>query len=291
MNISPINQNLLSPSSGGVRSPSLGRLLRDLGKITAEDTERILQLQRREGIRFGDAALKLRLVTEADIRRSLSIQFDYRYLPDEAGELDRKLVAAYQPFSADAEALRALRSQLVMRWFGNGNKALAVIAAHPGDGCSALAANLAVVFSQLGENTLLVDANFREPAQHKLFSLNERRGLTDILIGRAGLEAVSRVDALDNLSVLGAGTLPPNPQELLNRRSFGEIMHKLRAIYDIVIVDTAPAIGTADAQLVAMRCGGALLVSRLDVTPLRDLANVRDQLLIGDVQIVAGVVQ
>lgn len=290
MNISPINQNLLSPSPG-LRSPSLGHLLQELGKITPEDTERILQLQRREGMRFGDAAVKLRLVTEADIRRGLSIQFDYRYLPDETSDLGRELVAAYQPFSADAEALRALRSQLAMRWFGHGNKALAVIAAHRGDGCSALAANLAVVFSQLGENTLLVDANFRQPAQHKLFRLGERRGLTDVLIGRAGLEAVTRVDALDNLSVLGAGALPPNPQELLNRRGFGEVMHKLRAIYDIVIVDTAPAIGTADAQLVAMRCGGALLVSRLDVTPLRDVANVRDQLLVSDVQIVAGVVQ
>jgi len=291
MNVSPINQNLLSSSSGSVRSPTLGRLLQEAGKITAEDTERILQLQRREGLRFGDAALKLRLVTEADIRRTLSIQFDYRYLPDGAGALGRELVAAYQPFSAYAEALRALRSQLVMRWFGNGNKALAVVAAQPGDGCSALAANLAVVFSQLGENTLLVDANLRQPAQHELFRLRERRGLSDILIGRAGLDAVSRIDALANLAVLGAGAVPPNPQELLNRRNFGELMHELQAAHDVVIVDTAPAIGTSDAQPVAMRCGGALLVSRLDVTPLRDLANVRDQLLVSDVQIVAGVVQ
>ena len=291
MNISPINRNPLSQPPSGARSPMLGSILQDMGKIGPEDTERILQLQRREGLRFGEAALKLRLVTEADISRALAIQFDYPYLPGDAGQLGRDLVAAYQPFSAEAEALRALRSQLALRWFGKGNKTLAVIAPHSGDGCSTLAANLAVVFSQLGENTLLVDANLRQPAQHVLFRLSERRGLTDILIDRAGLEAISRIGTLANLSVLGAGALPPNPQELLNRKGFGELMGKLRMLYDVVIVDTAPATSTADAQVVAMRCGGALLVSRIDVTPLRDLANVRDQLLVSDVQIVAGVVQ
>ena len=291
MNISPINRSPLPSPSGGVRSPMLGSVLQDMGKIHPEDTERILQLQQREGLRFGEAALKLRLVTEADITHALAIQFDYPYLPKDAGKLGRELIAAYQPFSAEAEALRALRSQLVLRWFGKGNKMLAIVAPHPGDGCSALAANLAVVFSQLGEKTLLVDANLRKPVQHRLFGLHGHRGLTDILIDRAGLEAVNRIDGLDNLSLLGAGAVPPNPQELLNRKGFGELMDKLRTLYDIVIVDTAPAIGTADAQVAAMRCGGALLVSRIDVTPLRDLANVRDQLLVSDVQIVAGVVQ
>lgn len=291
MNISPINRNPLSSPSGGAPIPKLGSILQDMGKISPKETERILQLQRREGLRFGEAALKLRLVTEADISRALAIQFDYSYLPQDAGQLGRELVAAYQPFSAEAEALRALRSQLALRWFGNGNKVLAVIAPHRGDGSSALAANLAVVFSQLGEKTLLVDANLRHPVQHELFRLRERPGLTDILIDRAGLEAISRIEALDNLSLLGAGTVPPNPQELLNRKGFGGLMDRLRSLYDIVIVDTAPAIGTADAQVVAMRCGGALLVSRIDATPLRDLANVRDQLLVSDVQIVAGVVQ
>lgn len=292
MNISPINQNLLSPSSGGFHGPSLGRLLQEMGKITPEDTERILQLQRKEGLRFGDAAMKLRLVTEADIQRTLSIQFDYPHLPDGMGKgLSRELVAAYQPFSPEAEALRTLRSQLILQWFGNGHKMLAVIGTHSDDGCSALSANLAVVFSQMGENTLLIDANLRQPAQHDLFSLGEQHGLANMLIGRVGLEAVNRIDSLANLCVLGAGAVPPNPQELLSRRSFGELMHKLQALHDVIIVDVAPWLGTADAQLVAMRCGGALLVSRLDVTPLRDLIAMRDQLLASDVRIVAGVAQ
>lgn len=291
MSISPINRNPFSPPSGGASNPMLGSVLQDMGKIGPEEIKRILDMQQKKGLRFGEAALKLKLVSEADISHALAIQFGYSYLTENIGLLGRKLVAAWQPFSAEAEALRALRSQLSLRWFGKGNKTLAVVAPHPGDGCSTLAANLAVVFSQLGENTLLVDANLRNPTQHELFGMRGRRGLTDILIERAGLEAISRIDALDNLSLLGAGAMPPNPQELLNRKGFGELMDKLRTLYDVVIVDTAPATSTADAQAVAMRCGGALLVSQVDVTPLRDLANVRDQLLVSDVQIVAGVIQ
>lgn len=291
MNISPINQNPLPPSTGNYRESTMGRLLVDMGKLTPEEAERVLQVQRKEGIRFGDAALRLRLVTEADIQLALAIQFDYSYLPADKGELSQELIAAYQPFSAQVEALRALRSQLTLRWFNRGNKALAVMSAHPGEGCNNLAANLAVVFSQLGEDTLLVDANLRQPSQHALFNLRERRGLSDILIGRASLDVVSKIDALTNLSVLGAGTIPPNPQELLNRKGFAEFIHVVQDIYDVVIVDTSPAIRTADAQVVAMRCGGALLVSRLNQTPLHDLANVRDQLLVSDVQIVAAIVQ
>ncbi|HSI22016.1 MAG TPA: chain length determinant protein tyrosine kinase EpsG [Methylophilaceae bacterium] len=290
MNISPLNPNALPISTGNYRDTMIGRILQDLGKISAEEAERILQLQKKEGLRFGDAARKLRLVSEADILQALAIQFDYPYLAPDQGELSKELVAAYEPFSPEVEALRALRSQLQLRWFNHGNKALSVISANAGEGCSNLAANLAIVFSQLGEHTLLIDANLRRPTQHALFNLRETRGLSDVLIGRASIEVIREIDAISNLSVLGAGTIPPNPQELLNRKSFTELINIVRDIYDVVIVDTAPAIAAADAQMVAARCRGALLVSRLNETPMSDIANVGDQLVVSDVQLVAAIV-
>lgn len=290
MNISHTPPQPLPLSAGKCRETTLGHLLLDKGKITPEELERILQLQRTEDLRFGDAARKLRLVSEEDMQLALALQFDYPYLPADRGEFSQELVAAYQPFSTRVEALRALRSQVALRWLNGGNKALAVISANPDEGCSYLAANLAVVFSQLGEQTLLIDANLRHPAQQAMFNLPETHGLSDILIGSAELDAITRIEALANLSVLGAGTVPPNPQELLNRKSFAELMRLVREIYDVVIVDTAPAAMTADAQAVATRCGGALLVSRLNQTPLADLANVRDQLTVSDVRIVAAIV-
>ena len=290
MNISHINPNPLPVSTTDQRESTIGRLLLEMGKLTPEEVERVLLLQKKSGMRFGDAAKKLGYVTEADIRQALAIQFDYPYLQTNQSGFSKALVAAYQPFSPQVEALRALRSQLVLRWFNEGNKALAVVSANAGEGCSNLAANLAVVFSQLGEQTLLIDANLREPSQQSIFNLRESRGLSDLLIGRADLGVVTKIDSLPDLSVLGAGTVPPNPQELLSRKSFAELIHKARDQYDVVIVDTPPATITSDAQAVAARCGGALLVSRLNKTRLSDLANVRDQLIVSDVQIIAAIV-
>lgn len=290
MDIVNISQNSFPANNINKPDTSIGKLLLDLGKIKPEDAERVLRLQKQEGLRFGDAAQKLGLINEADIRQVLSLQFDYPYLQPNQGSFSKDLVAAYQPFSQQVEALRALRCQLILRWFNEGNKALAVVSATSGDGCSILAANLAVVFSQLGENTLLIDANLRNPTQHRIFNLMETRGLSDILAGRASLDAVNKIESFVNLSVLGAGTVPPNPQELLSRSSFTEFMKQAITHYDVVIVDNAPAAETSDAQAVAARCGGALLVSRFHQTRLAELTNIRDQLTISGVQIVGAVV-
>ncbi|MFM9913828.1 MAG: chain length determinant protein tyrosine kinase EpsG [Methylophilaceae bacterium] len=271
------------------REASIGRLLLDMGKITPENAERVLRLQKEQNLRFGDAAQKLGLITEADIKQVLSLQFDYPYLQPGQGNFAPELVAAYQPFSSQVEGLRALRSQLMLRWFNEGDKALAIISPNPNEGCSYLAANLAVVFSQLGERTLLVDANMRSARQSKVFNLKETRGLSDILVGRAGIEVVTRIDSFIGLSVLGAGTTPPNPQELLGRSSFTHFMNQAIVNYDVIIVDTPPALNTSDAQAIAARCGGALLVSRLNHTPLSDLANIRDQIKVTGVRIVGAV--
>lgn len=273
-----------------VRVDNIGSLLLDMGKITAEDAERVLRLQKDEGLRFGDAAQKLGLITEADIRQVLSRQFDYPYLHEGQGDFDPELVAAYQPFSPQVEALRALRSQLLLRWFSEGCKSLALVSANAGEGCSHLAANLAVVFSQLGEHTLLVDANLREPRQHKIFNMSEARGLSDILAGRASMEAITRIESLVDLSVLGAGTIPPNPQELLGRSTFTDFMNHAIAHYDVIIVDTPPAAQSSDALATAARCGGALLVSRLNHTRLSELAGVRDHITGSGARIVGAVV-
>jgi len=293
MNI--MNPNLAIQSATPIaanpaREANIGSLLLDMGKLTPEDAERVLRLQKVEGLRFGDAAQKLGLITEADIRQVLSLQFDYPYLQPEQGNFDPELVAAYQPFSAQVEALRALRSQLLLRWFSEGCKSLALVSANSGEGCSHLAANLAVVFSQLGEHTLLVDANLREPRQHKIFNLGEARGLSDILAGRANMEAITRVESFVDLSVLGAGTVPPNPQELLGRSTFTGFMNHAMAHYDVIIFDTSPAAHSSDAQSTAMRCGGALLVSRLNHTRISELTNVRDQITASGARVVGAVV-
>ena len=163
----------------------------------------------------------------------------------------------------------------MLRWFNSSaeRKGLAVVSADSGDGRSYIAANLAIVFSQLGERTLLIDADMRVPRQHRLFSLGKRAGLSDILVGRAGSEAIVSIDALPNLSVLSAGATPPNPQELLGRQNFSKLLLALGEDFDVIIVDTPPASACADAHTVAVRTGAALIVARQGQSSIARLAH------------------
>ncbi|MGK5079744.1 chain length determinant protein tyrosine kinase EpsG [Janthinobacterium sp. HLX7-2] len=268
---------------------SIGGLLLESGKITAENAERVLRMQKELGIRFGEAALRLGLITEADIQQVLAQQFEYPYLQPGESNFSPRLVAAFDPFSPQVETLRAVRSQLMLRWFARGRKALAIVAVDSGDGASLFAANLAVVFSQLGEQTLLVDANLRQPNQQDIFDLKGRQGLSDVLAGRADLSVVTRIDSFVDLSVLSSGTLPPNPQELLSRSSFGSLNAQIESRYDVVLYDTAAFATAADALAIAGRVGGVLLVVRKNKTHLDDIMTMCDQVTHAGAEVVGSV--
>jgi len=285
-----MNSPILSPLPVDPLDSSMGALLVDAGKLTIEGAERALRMQKDLGIRFGEAAVRLGLVSEDDVQEALARQFAYPYLPKGQANLSPRLVAAYEPFSPQVESLRAIRSQLMLRWFARGHRALAVLGADPDDGAALFAANLAVVFSQLGEQTLLVDANLRAPRQHDVFGLRARQGLSDLLAGRADLDVVLRVGGFVDLSVLPAGTLPPNPQELLSRDTFRTLDASLASRYDVVLYDLAPFGAGADALAVAARAGGVLLAVRKDHTRVVQLARMAEQLAEAGAEVVGAVV-
>ena len=181
----------------------IGAILVEGGRLSVDDVTRILSLQHERGLRFGEAGKKLCLLSQADIDYALSWQFDYPYLLGAESGLRHSVVAAYDPFNPQLEALRALRSQLLLRWVEAdvGRKALAVISPARQEGRSFMAANLAVVFSQLGERTLLIDGDMRSPSQHDFFGLDNGTGLSAILSGRGSPEVVRRIPGLLRLSV------------------------------------------------------------------------------------------
>ncbi|NHZ61746.1 chain length determinant protein tyrosine kinase EpsG [Massilia genomosp. 1] len=256
---------------------SIGGLLLESGKITPENAERVLRMQKELGIRFGEAAQRLGLINEADIQQVLARQFDYPYLQPGEGSYSPHLVAAYDPFSPQVETLRAVRSQLMLRWFARGRKSLTVVGIDRGDGASLFAANLAVVFSQLGEHTLLVDANLRKPAQHTIFNIPGKQGLSDVLAGRAELDVTAHIGSFVDLSVLGAGTLPPNPQELLSRSNFAGLNAQLESKYDVTLYDVAASQTGLDALVLAARTGGVLIVARKNKTHMGDVNALAEQ--------------
>ena len=243
---------------------AIGALLVQAGKLGPEDVDRILQAQRDDGQRFGAAGMALGLLRQADVDFALSQQFDYTYLRRGESKVSDEVVSAYQPFGRQVEALRALRAELMLRWFDGdpARKTLAVVSEGAKEGRSYVAANLAVVFAQLGGRTLLIDTDLRNSRQHELFGLDNRVGLSSVLSGRAGPEAIQRIPSLENLSVLPAGALPPNPQELLTRPMFGHLLRELAGHVDMILLDSPPAADSADAQTLAMRAGAALVVVR-----------------------------
>jgi len=256
---------------------SIGAILIDSGRLSAENAEHILRRQKEQGKRFGDAAIELGLLSEDDIRFALASQFDYPYLPAGDSSLSHELVAAYKPFSPVVEQLRALRSQLMLRWFDaeSDRKALAVVSPGKEEGRSFIAANLAVVFSQLGERTLLIDADLRTPRQYELFKLGNNAGLSGVLSNRIGVdESIVRVPSLLGLSVLPAGAVPPNPQELLGRPAFVALLQAVSSDFDVVIIDTPAASEYAEAQTIAVRAGAALMLARKNRSSLPDIAQL-----------------
>jgi len=271
---------------------SIGAILIERGRLTAVNAERILREQTASNTRFGDAALKLGLLTEEDIRFALANQFEYPYLEPKDKSVSDELVAAFNPSARIIEQIRALRTQLMLRWFNIDakRKSIAVVSLDSGDGRSFIAANLAVVFSQLGERTLLIDADMRGSRLHQMFKIPNNVGLSAVLAGRADpREAVVKVNKLLGLSVLPAGAAPPNPQELLSRDSFSTMLNTYKADYDIILIDTPAASECADAQAISSRVGAAFLVACNNRTPSTALEQLADTLRDSNVAIVGAI--
>jgi len=258
-----------SPARGvGHTGRHIGAILMDEGKLTASDAEQVLARQRELGWRFGEAAIELNLITDADLRQALAKQYEFPYLVSGPDGVAKELIAAWDPFHPVVEELRGVRTQLLIRWYNPeaGRRTLVVASANAREGRSFVAANLAVVFSQLGHRTLLIDADFRAPRQQSIFNIPDRFGLSSALSGRADLSAAAPVTGLTGLAVMPAGPTPPNPLELLSRGSFAALLGKAQAEYDVIIIDTPPVNEYADTHTIAYRAGDALLVTRKDRT-------------------------
>jgi chain length determinant protein tyrosine kinase EpsG len=267
-----------APVVGGtpVSDRAIGDLIREARNLTAEQVEQILEYQKSKGVRFGEAAIALGYASADDVLSALSQQFHYPYAPEEMRRVSPELVALNQPFGHQAEAFRAIRSQVTSRVFSNTDerRALAVISPETADGKTFFAANLAVTLAQLGGRTLLVDADLRGPRQHEVFNLENNAGLSAILSGRAEAQVIRQIPGVPSLFVLPVGTTPPNPLELVERPAFGLLMRELCSKFDYVIVDTPAAIYGADFLAIAARCGAALVVARKDASRIQALEDL-----------------
>jgi receptor protein-tyrosine kinase len=242
---------------------SVGGMLLKAGIITPAQAEEISVYREGRGIRFGEAAVELGMISPEALEDILAVQFA---VPGRSGrrELHDDLVMVHRPRSRQAEEFRSLRNTLTMKWFRKSGipPTLAVVSAQKGEGRSAVAANLAICFAQVGLRTLLIDADMRDPRQHSLFGLDDRYGLSGYLSGRVEEAAYYSVNGFNTLTVIPVGGLPPNPQELLLRPSLEELAKSAAENFEIVLFDTPAASEGTDYQIVAAAAKGAIVVTR-----------------------------
>ena len=169
-----------------------------------------------------------------------------------------RLISHFNPKSPIAEAYRQLRTNIQFSSLDNPVRTLLVTSTGPEEGKTTTLANLAITMAQTGSRVTLVDCDLRKPSLHDLFGLPAAPGLTNVLLG---VDAIPYQDCgIENLRILAAGPLPPNPSELLGSRRMSEVIVQLKSEADYVLFDTPPVVIVTDAAVLATRVDGVLLV-------------------------------
>ena len=175
------------------------------------------------------------------------------------------------------EHYNALRTNIQLS--GDNLKVLAISSVKPGEGKSTTSTNIAWAFARAGYKTLLVDADIRNSVMSGVFKSREKiTGLTDFLAGTTDLSNGLCDTNIDNLFVIQAGPISPNPTALLQSENFHTMIDTLRKYFDYVIVDTAPIGMVIDAAIITQKCDASILVTAAGETKRRDILKAKEQL-------------
>jgi capsular exopolysaccharide synthesis family protein len=172
----------------------------------------------------------------------------------------KTLIAMLDPKSPISEQYRTIRTNVQFSTVDEEVKTLMVSSAGPGDGKSTTAANLAVVFAQQGKKVLLVDSDMRKPTAHYTFNMSNVYGLTSVLTKQITLINAVEESQEKNLFILTSGPIPPNPAELLSSKAMEQFFQDAGEFFDLIIFDTPPLLAVTDAQILANKCEGSILV-------------------------------
>jgi capsular exopolysaccharide synthesis family protein len=164
------------------------------------------------------------------------------------------------------EAFKSLRTSVLFASADRGAKSVLVSSTAPGEGKTLVSCNLALALAMTGQRVLVVDADMRRPKVHDVFGVPESPGLSDVLVGSVSPISAMRLAGHELLRVLPAGTLPPNPPELLGSRQFDELMEELSGKFDWVIFDSPPVRAVTDAAVLANRVTSVLFVIGSEMT-------------------------
>ena len=275
--------------------------------LSPEDISHVRAFMQNSKLSFAQSAVRLGLATQGDVDAAIvrshspgpqekqglieaaisKLSDDRQVVVHQADSVtpSPQLLIAHDPYGRRNEAIRALRTELLLRNETRQANVLCVVSSTSGEGRSQLAAELAIAFAQLGRRTLLVDADMRRPRQHILFSTSNARGLSDSLM-RDERPYLYPVENLPLMSVLTSGAKPPNPLELLSSGRFERLLKDWKKTFEFVVIDSPPVTQCADALAIATLAGRVLFVVRAEHTlhrdtgeTLRRLATTRAQIL------------
>lgn len=200
---------------------------------------------------------------------------------DRGTSADRKRKLIYHnsdlPFSI-LETYKTLRSSLNFLVSTSENKIVAVTSANPNEGKSVTVANLAMAISETDKTVLLIDADMRKPVQHKNFQVSNKLGLSNVITDASLLDEALHQNVTGTLDLLTAGTIPPNPSELLASKQMAELLDKLKEKYDIILIDCAPVNVVSDVAGMANSIAGVVMVVHYGTTTYAEAEDAVKQL-------------
>ncbi|MFR3174549.1 MAG: CpsD/CapB family tyrosine-protein kinase [Clostridium sp.] len=179
------------------------------------------------------------------------------------------------PKSIDAEAYRSLRSNIEYSSFDDEYRAIVVTSSVPGEGKSTTSGNLALSLAQSGNKVLLVDCDMRKPSIHKKFKISNISGTAELLLRKESFEDVANCYN-ENLTIITAGKIPPNPSEMLSSRAMTAFIKEMKKEFKYIILDTPPLQAVTDAQVLSTKADGVLLVVRAGSTKKEMVLNSVD---------------
>ena len=179
------------------------------------------------------------------------------------------------PKSIDAEAYRSLRSNIEYSSFDDEYRVIVVTSSVPGEGKSTTAGNLAIALAQSGNKVLLVDCDMRKPSIHKKFKISNAAGTAELLLRKKLFEEVAN-KYNENLTIITAGKIPPNPSEMLASRAMTAFIEEMKKEFKYIILDTPPLQAVTDAQVLSTKADGVLLVVRAGSTKKELVSNSVD---------------
>ncbi|MGN8646352.1 CpsD/CapB family tyrosine-protein kinase [Gracilibacillus sp. HCP3S3_G5_1] len=197
----------------------------------------------------------------------------------------RHLITKMNPRSPISEQYKTIRTNLQFSSVDGELKTMLVTSSGPSEGKSSTTANLAIVFAQQGKKVLLIDADMRKPTLHYTFRVDNRKGLSSVLVGEAELHDSITNSDIAGLDLLSCGPIPPNPSELLGSKAMENLISNASDEYDLVLFDTPPVLAVTDAQILANICDGAVMVVRSNQTEYDAATKAKELLEVGNAKL------